>query len=67
MARASSSKIASKRREYAAVKSLYKKTGKKAFGKPKSSVPYREYKTVKREYQRIGGQLGRLTGKKPKR
>lgn len=64
MAKASSSKIASKRKEYAAVKKLYKQTGKKAFGKAKSSVAYREYKTVKTQYKRIGGELGRLTGRK---
>jgi hypothetical protein len=67
MAKASSSKIAAKRKEYAAVKALYKKAGKKAFGKPKTSIPHREYKTVKREYNRIGGELGRMTGKKPRR
>lgn len=67
MATASSSKISSKRKEYAAVKSLYKKAGKKAFGKSKTSAPYREYKTVKREYKRVGSELGRLTGRKPRR
>lgn len=67
MAKASSSKIAAKRKEYEAVKRLYKQTGKKAMGKPKSSTAHREYATVKREYKRIGGQLGRLTGKRPRR
>ena len=67
MARASSSKISSKRKEYEAVKRLYRQTGKKAFGKPKSSSVHKEYATVKREYKRLGGQLGKLTGKKPRR
>lgn len=67
MPKASSSKIAAKRKEYQAVKKLYKQTGKRAFGKPKTSVQYREYKTVRREYQRIGAQLGKLTGRKKRR
>lgn len=64
---ASSSNIATKRKEYEAVKREYKKAGKKAFGKPKSSAVYKEYKAVKRVYNQVGSQLGRLTGKKPRR
>ena len=67
MPKASTSKIAAKRKEYTAVKRLYQQAGKKAQGKPKTSIPYREYKTVKREYKRIGEQLGKLTGRKKRR
>lgn len=67
MPKAATSKVAAKRKEYNAVKRLYQTAGKKARGKPKTSIPYKEYKTVKREYKRIGAQLGKMTGLKKRR
>lgn len=64
MAKASTSKIAAKRREYNEAKHVYNLAGKKARGKPKTSEPYRVYKAAKSQYKRIGQQLGKLTGRK---
>jgi hypothetical protein len=66
MASASSAKVKEVRKEYEAVKRLYKTTGKKAFGKAKSSEAYKDYREVKRAYKKIGGQLGKLTKLKPR-
>jgi hypothetical protein len=60
-------KIASARREYASLNSLYHKVGKKAFGKPASSAVKKDYRKVKAERNRAGAILGRLTGRKPRR
>lgn len=61
------SQVASARREYQAIKSLYHNVGKKALGKPTNSKAKRDYRVVKAEYNRIGKKLGRLTGRKSRR
>jgi hypothetical protein len=60
-------KIRAVRREYHEAKKLYNQMGKKARGKPKSSAVYKDYKLVKRAYKKVGQQLGKLTGLKPRR
>ncbi len=67
MAKASSAAAKTVRKDYEAVKRVYKAAGKKAFGKPKSSAAYKDYKTVKAEYKRVGSKLGKLTGRKPRK
>ena len=36
----------------------------KARGKPKNSPIYKDYRLVKREYKKVGQQLGKLTGRR---
>ena len=62
-----SKNVAGLRRDYEQVKRLYKKAGKAAMGKAKSSAVYKEYKVVKRAYKKIGTQLGKATKLKPRR
>ena len=52
------------RREYLAAKRAYHLVGKKAFGKPERSEVKKDYIKIKREYKRLGRQLGTLTGLK---
>jgi hypothetical protein len=49
-------------REYGTVRRLYKKIGKAAMGKPKSSQIHKDYVTIRGEYQRTGKRLAKLTG-----
>lgn len=55
------------RTEYNAAKREYRKLGKRAFGKPKTSKAYKEYKAAKNEYKSTGRRLGKLTGLKPRK
>jgi hypothetical protein len=53
--------ITEARSEYSTAKRRYKKEGKAAFGKPKTSKAYKVYKEAKAEYRRTGRKLGKLT------
>ncbi|HVP24131.1 MAG TPA: hypothetical protein VMS77_09505 [Conexivisphaerales archaeon] len=55
------------RREYDELDRAYHKIGDKAMGKPKTSAIHRDYVAVKRERNRVGRHLGKLTGRKPRR
>lgn len=61
------SEIASTRREYEKLKQARRVIGQKAFGKPERSTVKKDYRTVDREYQKVGRRLGRLTGRKPRK
>lgn len=61
------SEITNTRREYEKLKRARRVIGKKAFGKPERSPAKRDYRTVDREYQKVGRRLGRLTGRKPRK
>lgn len=50
------------RREYNTLKRAYHKIGKAAFGQPSGSKVKRDYHEVKRELNRVGSRLGKLTG-----
>jgi hypothetical protein len=50
------------RTEYKTVDRAYRKAGKAAFGKPKSSSIHREYEALKRTRRVVGNRLGRATG-----
>lgn len=62
-----SAKVAALRREYNAANREYHRTGKKAFGKPAKSAAKKEYLSAKRERNRLGSQLGKLTGRRARR
>jgi hypothetical protein len=63
----SSQTISAVRRDYNEVKKLRNQLGKKARGKPKTSAVYKDYRTVNREYKKIGQHLGKLTGRKSRK
>lgn len=48
--------------EYGACRRLYKKLGKAALDKPKSSRIHKDYVAIKHEYHRTGRKLAKLTG-----
>ena len=48
--------------EYGEIRRCYKKIGKAALGKPKSSRVHKDYVTIRREYQRAGKRLAKMTG-----
>jgi hypothetical protein len=50
------------RREYGTLKRAYHKAGRAAVGKPSGSKSQRDYREIKREMNRVGSRLGRLTG-----
>jgi hypothetical protein len=56
------SRIAAARREYNRLTRAYHVAGKRAAGKPTSSTVKKDYRLIKRERERVGRQLGRLTG-----
>ena len=41
---------------------FYKKVGKAALGKPKSSRVHKDYVKIRGEYQRAGKRLAKMTG-----
>ena len=67
MPKKSSSKVASVRSEYTSAKRDYKALGKKVMGKPKNAPVRKEYAAAKRKYKTVGAQLGKLTGRKPRK
>lgn len=60
-------KVAALRREYNAANRAYHKAGKAAFGKPAGSAAKKTYRAAKSLRNRVGAQLGRLTGRKSRR
>jgi hypothetical protein len=58
-------KVREAAKEYGAVKRLYRKVGKAALGKPKSSVVHKDYVKIRTEYHKIGRRLAQLA--KPSR
>jgi hypothetical protein len=48
--------------EYGECRRYYKRLGKAALGKPKSSRVHKDYVAIKREYRRAGKKLARMTG-----
>ena len=55
-------KVREAAKEYGTVKRFYKKIGKAALGKPKSSQVHKDYVKIKGEYQRAGRKLAKMTG-----
>lgn len=55
------------RSKYNELNRAYHKIGRQAMGKPKTSTVHRDYVAVKRERNRVGRALGKLTGRKPRR
>ena len=55
-------KVREAAKEYGAVKRFYKKIGKAALGKPKSSRVHKDYVKIRGEYQRAGKRLAKMTG-----
>jgi len=54
--------IAIARREYTKLTRAYHVAGKRAAGKPERSTVKKDYLLIKHERQRVGRQLGLLTG-----
>lgn len=54
--------IAETRREYNKLRRAYHAAGKKAMGKPQKSEARKDYQLIKREVNRVGTRLGKLTG-----
>ena len=55
-------KVREAAREYGEIRRFYKKVGKTAMGKPKSSRVHKDYVKIRGEYQRAGKRLARMTG-----
>ena len=55
-------KVREAAREYGEIRRFYKKVGKAAMGKPKSSQVHKDYMKIKGEYQRAGKKLAKMTG-----
>ena len=55
-------KVREAAKEYGEIKKFYKKVGRAALGKPKSSRVHKDYVKIKGEYQRAGKRLARMTG-----
>jgi hypothetical protein len=54
--------IAAARREYTRLTRAYHVAGKRAAGKPERSTVKKDYRLIKSEREKVGRQLGRLTG-----
>ena len=55
-------KVREAAKEYGEIRRFYKKVGKAAMGKPKSSQVHKDYMKIKGEYQRAGKKLAKMTG-----
>ena len=55
-------KVREAAKEYGLIRNFYKRIGKAALGKPKSSRVHKDYVKIKGEYQRAGKRLARMTG-----
>lgn len=55
-------KVREAAKEYGEIKRFYKKVGKAALGKPKSSRVHKDYVKIRGEYQRAGKRLAKMTG-----
>ena len=56
------SKVREAAAEYGECRRCYKKLGKAALGKPKSSRVHKDYVAIRTEYRRAGKRLAKLTG-----
>ena len=55
-------KVREAAQEYGECRRCYRKLGKAALGKPKSSRVHRDYVLMRREYHRAGKRLAKMTG-----